>query len=124
MQWQTNILMQDILTKDITILKLHMDPMKVSDPHFFVSLGISEACYDIESAKKIDGGLGPEEEYVLKWAGNQIFITSLKILEKIIGGIIIKMIAKMQQKSIWMIIPNLKMQKRLKEDVDDDKYWY
>ena len=59
-------------------LKVYMDPMKVSDPHFFVSLGISEACYDIESAKKIDGGLGPEDGLVTRWAGRSNIYNELK----------------------------------------------
>jgi hypothetical protein len=59
-------------------LKVYMDPMKVSEPHFFVSLGISEACYDIESAKKIDGGLGPEDGLVTRWAGRSNIYNELK----------------------------------------------
>ena len=49
-------------------LKIFMDPFKQSEPHFFVSIGISEACYDIETGRKIDGSLGPEDSYVSRWA--------------------------------------------------------
>lgn len=65
-------------------LKVFMDPMKVSDPHFFVSLGISEACYDIETGKKIDGGLGPEDGLVSRWAGRSNIFNELKNHWKII----------------------------------------
>jgi hypothetical protein len=65
-------------------LKVYMDPLKVTEPHFFVSLGISEACYDIESAKKIDGGLGPEDGLVSRWASRSNIYNELKNHWKII----------------------------------------
>ncbi len=34
-------------------LKVYMDPAKITTPHFFVSVGISEACFAIEDGKKI-----------------------------------------------------------------------
>lgn len=49
-------------------LKVYMDPSKVFEPHFFVSIGISEACFAIENGKKIEGGLGIEDGYVKKWS--------------------------------------------------------
>jgi hypothetical protein len=45
-----------------------MDPNKVATPHFYVSIGISEACFDIADGKKLEGGLGIEEGYVKRWA--------------------------------------------------------
>jgi Holliday junction resolvase RusA-like endonuclease len=50
-------------------LKVYMDPQKVSTPHFYVSIGISEACFDIADGRKIDGSLGVEDTYVKRWAG-------------------------------------------------------
>lgn len=49
-------------------LKVYMNPKKVSEPHFFVSIGISEACFAISDGKKIEGALGPEDGYVKKWS--------------------------------------------------------
>ena len=59
-------------------LKVFMDPLKVTEPHFFVSLGISEACFDIEGGKKLDGGLGPEDGYVSRWASRTNIYNELK----------------------------------------------
>lgn len=59
-------------------LKVFMDPLKITEPHFFVSLGISEACYSIESGKKMDGSLGPEDSYVSRWAGRSNIYAALK----------------------------------------------
>ena len=59
-------------------LKVYMDPLKVTDPHFFVSIGISEACYSIETGKKMDGSLGPEDGYVSRWAGRANIFSALK----------------------------------------------
>lgn len=50
-------------------LKFYMVPSKVKDPHFYVSLGISEACYSITNGNKIEGSLGAEDRLVYKWAG-------------------------------------------------------
>lgn len=50
-------------------LKVYMDPAKITTPHFFVSVGISEACFAIEDGKKLDGSLGYEDGYVVRWAG-------------------------------------------------------
>ncbi len=49
-------------------LKIFMSPLQVSKPHFFVRFGISEACFSIETGNKLDGGLGPEDRMVQKWA--------------------------------------------------------
>ena len=59
-------------------LKVYMDPLKVTEPHFFVSIGISEACYSIETGKKIDGSLGPEDGYVSRWAGRSNIANELR----------------------------------------------
>lgn len=49
-------------------LKVYMDPKTVAQPHFFVVIGISEACFSIDDGKKIEGGLGNEDGYVKRWA--------------------------------------------------------
>lgn len=49
-------------------LKLFIDPKRESKPHFFVSVGISEVCFCIEDLKKINGTLGTDERYVVRWA--------------------------------------------------------
>lgn len=49
-------------------LKVFMDPKKMSQPHFYVQIGISEACFSITDGKKIEGGLGNEDGYVKRWA--------------------------------------------------------
>jgi len=59
-------------------LKVYMDPLKVTEPHFFVSIGISEACYNLDSGKKMDGSLGPEDAYVSRWAGRSNIASALK----------------------------------------------
>lgn len=48
-------------------LKVYMDPLRVSEPHFWVVIGISEACFAIDTAKKIEGSLGNEDGYVMRW---------------------------------------------------------
>ncbi len=49
-------------------LKVFMDYKRCRDPHFFVSIGISEACFSITDGKKLDGGLGTEDAYVKRWS--------------------------------------------------------
>ena len=50
-------------------LKFYMDPKKNQIPHFYVSLGISEACYMISPVQKISGSIGRnEEKYIIMWA--------------------------------------------------------
>lgn len=49
-------------------LKVYMDPKHVAEPHFYVCIGISEACFSITDGKKLEGGLGPEDGYVKRWA--------------------------------------------------------
>lgn len=49
-------------------LKVYMEPKRQDMPHFYVSIGISEACFSIDDGKKIEGGLGNEDGYVKRWA--------------------------------------------------------
>ncbi len=49
-------------------LKVYMDPKRVAEPHFYVCIGISEACFSIQDGKKLEGGLGNEDGYVKRWS--------------------------------------------------------
>ena len=65
-------------------LKVFMDPRRCSDAHFFVSIGISEACFSITDGKKLDGGLGAEDAYVKRWSDRVNINSELKAHWKII----------------------------------------
>lgn len=58
-------------------LEIKMDRSRETAPHIIVSLGISEAMFSIKTGKKISGGLGPDEKYVLKWLTRGIVIQKL-----------------------------------------------
>lgn len=65
-------------------LKVFMDYKRCRDPHFFVSIGISEACFSITDGKKLDGGLGAEDAYVKRWSDRVNINSELKAHWKII----------------------------------------
>ena len=48
-------------------LKLIMEPAKNSSPHVIVDLAMADAEFDIRTGQKLNGGLGPDERYVLRW---------------------------------------------------------
>lgn len=48
-------------------IKIWMDPSKNVQPHVTIRISISEATYLIGSFSKVNGGLGYEERFVLKW---------------------------------------------------------
>lgn len=48
-------------------LTMSMHPSKEGRPHLFIKLGISEACFDIESGKIFNGGLGSDTRLVRNW---------------------------------------------------------
>ena len=50
-------------------IKIWMDPSKNVIPHLFIRISISEACYSLADFSKVNGGLGYEERFVLKWFG-------------------------------------------------------
>ena len=58
-------------------LKIRMST-KYHYPHISVSIGISEAIFNIEDCTKTDGGLGPDERYVRKWMGTSTIAADLK----------------------------------------------
>ena len=51
-------------------LKLSMDPTRNHNPHVIIDLSMSDAEFDIKTGQKINGGLGPDERYVLRWLSN------------------------------------------------------
>lgn len=58
-------------------LKLRMET-RIHYPNVIVSIGISEATFNIADGTKTDGGLGPDEKYVRKWLGSSTVIADLK----------------------------------------------
>ncbi len=50
-------------------IKIWMDPSKNPIAHFNVRISISEASFAISDCSKLNGGLGYEERFVLKWFG-------------------------------------------------------
>ncbi len=48
-------------------LKLIMDIAKNSTPHVIVSMSMSAAEFNIKTGEKVNGSLGPDERYVLRW---------------------------------------------------------
>lgn len=57
-------------------LKLKMSTT-IKFPHVIVTIGISEAIYNIKEGTKTEGGLGPDERYVRKWLGNSTVLYDL-----------------------------------------------
>lgn len=45
-------------------------------------MGISEACFAIEDGKKLDGSLGYEDGYVVRWAGRSNIHNELEAFGK------------------------------------------
>lgn len=50
-------------------IKIWMDPSKNPLPHVIIRISISQAEYTLSDFSKINGGLGYEERFVLKWFG-------------------------------------------------------
>lgn len=48
-------------------IKVIMNPYKNPVPHVTIRISISEATYKLEDFTKINGGLGYEERFVIKW---------------------------------------------------------
>ncbi len=44
-----------------------LDPRTSKIPQISVSIGISEATFNLLTSEKTSGGLGPDEKYVLRW---------------------------------------------------------
>ena len=65
-------------------LKGYMDPKREDEPHFYVQIGISEACFAILDGKKLEGGLGAEDGYVKRWSDRSNINNELKNHWKVI----------------------------------------
>ena len=50
-------------------IKVWMDLSKYIQPHFFVRISISEAVFALSDCSKLNGGLGYEERFIIKWFG-------------------------------------------------------
>ena len=48
-------------------MKVWMEPTKYLQPHFCIRISISEAVFAIEDCSKVNGGLGYEERFIIKW---------------------------------------------------------
>ncbi|MGN0018135.1 MAG: hypothetical protein ACI37S_03740 [Candidatus Gastranaerophilaceae bacterium] len=48
-------------------LRVFMEPSKIQQPHIFVRIGISDACFLITDGTIINGSLGVDTKYVPKW---------------------------------------------------------
>ena len=68
-------------------LKLKMST-KYTYPHVIITIGISEAIFNIADGTKTDGGLGPDEKYVKKWLGTSTVIADLKEIYISVGELV------------------------------------
>ncbi len=59
-------------------LKLLMEPERSSTPHVVINLSMSDAEFDIKTGLKLNGGLGPDERYALRWFNKTGTLTSLQ----------------------------------------------
>lgn len=50
-------------------IKIWMDPSKYLQPHFIIRISISEAVFALSDCAKMNGGLGYEERFIIKWFG-------------------------------------------------------
>ena len=67
----------NIKTERYNNLKLSMDISKNSSPHVVINIAMSEAEFDIKTGEKINGSLGPDERYVIRWFGKPNTISQL-----------------------------------------------
>ena len=63
---------------EFNALDIAMDADRESAPHIIVSMGMSQAIFSIETGKKISGGMGPVERYVLKWLEKGLTLQKLR----------------------------------------------
>ena len=48
-------------------LRVTMKPSKLKDPHLFIRIGISDACFLIEDGTLLSGSLGADTKFIPKW---------------------------------------------------------
>ena len=61
-------------------MKIWMDPSRIHEAHFIVRITISEAVFSLNDCSKINGGLGYEERFIIKWFGRMGVKDKLKDL--------------------------------------------
>ena len=61
-------------------IKIWMDMTKYTQPHFFVRVSISEAVFALDDCSKLNGGLGYEERFIIKWAMIIIIFILIKVI--------------------------------------------
>jgi hypothetical protein len=59
-------------------LKLIMDISANPTPHVKVSLSMSDADFSLKTREKINGGLGPDEKYVIRWLEKPDIVSDLQ----------------------------------------------
>ncbi len=83
---QTYIIEQQVDPHNVRQLNIHkynnlkLKIAQLSYPNVVICIGISEATYNLEDGTKVDGGLGQDERYVLKWLRRGPVIDNLKHL--------------------------------------------
>lgn len=83
---QTFIIEQQVDPHNVRQLNIHkynnlkLKIAQLSYPNVVICIGISEATYNLEDGTKVDGGLGQDERYVLKWLRKGPVIDNLKQL--------------------------------------------
>lgn len=63
---------------EFNALDVNMEPDRESAPHIIVSMGMSQAIFSIETGKKMAGGMGPVERYILKWLEKGLTLQKLR----------------------------------------------
>ena len=59
-------------------LDISMDADRESIPHVIVSMGMSQAMFSIDTGKKMGGGMGPIEKYIVKWLEKGLTLQKLR----------------------------------------------
>ena len=59
-------------------LKLSMDIAKESTPHVVINMAMSEAQFNINTGEKMNGSLGPDEKFVVRWFGKANTLEALR----------------------------------------------
>jgi len=83
---QTYIIEQQVDPHNVRQLNIHkynnlkLKIAQLSYANVVICIGISEATYNLEDGTKVDGGLGQDERYVLKWLRKGPVVDNLKQL--------------------------------------------
>jgi len=59
-------------------LKVFMDVKKVHKPHFFVSANISSVLLSLDPLEIVEGSMGDDDTYILRWASRPNILGELK----------------------------------------------